>query len=90
MDCPNCGHERQNVTFNPERFRDHDLRTAQCSQCGVQIETITTVRGVFVFNPVTEEREFVSLERFMKENFRDVLRGKIPHPARTAWEREHG
>lgn len=90
MICPNCNHDHQNVTFKPDRFPDHDLRTAQCSQCGIQMEWITRVRGIYVFNPVTEEREFVSIERFIAEDFPAVLRGRKKHPALIAFEREHG
>ena len=90
MECPNCGNDQQQVFVKPVRFKDHDIRTAQCRQCGVQMEIISTIKGLYVFNPVTEEREFVSFTRFVSEDFRAVTRGHKPHPAQVAFEREHG
>lgn len=90
MRCPNCGNDQQSVFVKPERFSDHDLRTAQCSQCGMQMEMITRIKSVYVFNPVTEEREPVPLDLFHRDDFRSVLRGDKPHPAKTAFDREHG
>lgn len=90
MQCPNCENDQQNVLVKPERFTDHDLRTAQCAQCGMQFELITRIKSVYVFNPVTEERESVSLDRFARDDFKAILRGDKPHPAKVSFDREHG
>lgn len=90
MHCPNCSHDHQAVFVKPERFPTHDLRTAQCSQCGTQMELMTTIKTVYVFNPITEEREAISLERFTADDFPAVLRGDKAHPAKAEFQKEHG
>ena len=53
-------------------------------------ELVTTIKTVYVFNPVTEEREAISLDRFKSEDFPAVLRGDKKHPAKLRFEKEHG
>lgn len=90
MHCPNCNHDSHAVFQKPDRFPDHDLRTAQCAQCGLQLELITRIKSVYVFNPVTEERESIPLERFISDDYRSVMRHEKQHPAIQRFREEHG
>ncbi len=54
------------------------------------MELMTTIKTVYVFNPITEEREAISLDRFKEDDFPAVLRGDKLHPAKLKFQQEHG
>lgn len=79
MTCPACGHDRYRQCRGPEKFETFEIRKAECLKCGLQFFLRTIIETVLVLNPITLEREEISVTAF-DERIRDYVLGRGHHP----------
>lgn len=86
MDCPVCGNEYHEFNKKPERYRQYDRRLAQCNQCGLQFTQRSVIDTIYVLNPITHEREEITLDQFNKGNYREHILNPSKWPKANQYE----